>query len=236
MKKTLITLFALAGVAAAEGIESWTLTLTNGNTSITSGNYDLWAGADNMVLESFLMEYTVDAYASAGYNATTIITSRGEWASTTERSGITMLTWEKTNVGIGNGKTHYSNSANSMTFSAGDTMRLAFDAENETAYLYNVTKETLCYVDMSETVTEDNASLYYFTSGVKGVQQTIGATSVWTNGGGDKFTLGNVYDLSSIAGTNQFATFVKTMTVPEPTTATLSLLALAGLAARRRRK
>ena len=44
--------------------------------------------------------------------------------------------------------------------------------------------------------------------------------------------------MSSLAGDTQaFTTYVKTMLlVPEPTTATLSLLALAGLAARRRRK
>ena len=43
--------------------------------------------------------------------------------------------------------------------------------------------------------------------------------------------------MSSIAGNKTaFESYIKTKTIPEPTTATLSLLALAGLAARRRRK
>ncbi|MBR3695069.1 MAG: PEP-CTERM sorting domain-containing protein [Akkermansia sp.] len=43
--------------------------------------------------------------------------------------------------------------------------------------------------------------------------------------------------MSEVAGNNSaFKGFVTTKTIPEPTTATLSLLALCGLAARRRRK
>lgn len=244
MKKTILTLFAMAGSVLADGIQSWDVTLTRNNaSSITNGNSDLWAGSDGMVVPSFLMEYTVDAYASGGYNVTTICTARGVADSSSERGGLTMLTWLTTNVGIANGKTHYSTSANSMTFAAGDTMRMAFDSVSETAYLYNVTKDTMCFVDMSATVTEENASNYYFTSGVMGVQATLGSTAVWTNYNNDKFTFGKLYDLSSLAGTEQFEVFVKTLeapevtpSIPEPATATLSLLALCGLAARRRRK
>ena len=50
---------------------------------------------------------------------------------------------------------------------------------------------------------------------------------LWTNGGNEKFS--NV--ALSMLDNNKI-----TPAVPEPTTATLSLLALAGLAARRRRR
>lgn len=238
MKKTIVTLMALVGSVFAAGVETWDLTLSRngGGNSITSGNSDLWAGEDGMVVESFLMEFTVDKFTSGGYNVCPINTSRGTTNTATERQGITFLAWETTNVGIGNGKTHYNADDNKMTFAAGDSMRLAFDAEAETAYLYNVTKSTLCTYDMSSVITEDNASLYYFTSGVKGTEQTLGSTCVWTDGTANHFTFGKLHDVSAMAGTAQFKEYVKTLQVPEPATATLSLLALAGLAARRRRK
>ena len=48
-------------------------------------------------------------------------------------------------------------------------------------------------------------------------------------------TFGHIYDLSSIKGdVDAIKGYMKS--IPEPTTATLSLLALCGLAARRRRK
>ncbi|MBQ3144863.1 MAG: PEP-CTERM sorting domain-containing protein [Akkermansia sp.] len=48
-------------------------------------------------------------------------------------------------------------------------------------------------------------------------------------------TAGKVYDMNGITG-ESFKNYATAVSVPEPTTATLSLLALAGLAARRRRK
>lgn len=236
MKNTIITLLALAGMAAANDIQKWDLTFTNGNQSITTGNCDLWA-ENGLVLESYMFDFTVDVYTTGGYNVTTVLTYRGATASDGERQGMSFLTWNVTNVGIGNGKTHYSVDSNKATVAAGDEFRFAFNAETETGYLYNVTQDKLCMVDMSTDITEDNISKYYFTSGVKGTQATIGASVVWTNSSGGQFTMGDLYDLSAVASNAaQFESFVKTKTIPEPTTATLSLLALAGLAARRRRK
>ncbi len=61
-------------------------------------------------------------------------------------------------------------------------------------------------------------------------------TCVWTDGKANTFTFDKLHDVSALAGTSQFKEYVKTLQVPEPTTATLSLLALAGLCARRRRR
>lgn len=236
MKKSIITLMALAGMAAAGEIQSWDLMFTNGNQSITAGNCDLWA-EDDLVLSSYMFDFTVDSYTSGGYNVTTVLTYRGEMASAGERQGMSFLTWNVTNVGIGNGQTHYSIDTNKATVAAGDVFRFAFNAETETGYLYNVTQDKMCVADMSADVTADNISKYYFTSGVEGVQATIGSSVVWTNSGGGKFTMGELYDLSSLASNAaQFENFVKTKSVPEPATAALSLMALCGLAARRRRK
>lgn len=234
---------ALAGMAAAGEIQSWDLMFTNGSQSITGGNCDLWAEND-LVLPSYMFDFTVDAYTSGGNSITTVLTYRGEMGSAGERQGMSFLTWNVTNVGIGNGKTHYNLDTNKATVAAGDVFRFAFNAETETGYLYNVTKDKMCVADMSADITADNISKYYFTSGKKDVQATIGSSVVWTNSGGGKFTMGELYDLSSLASNAaQFEVFVKTLeapevtpSIPEPATATLSLLALCGLAARRRRK
>ncbi len=71
-------------------------------------------------------------------------------------------------------------------------------------------------------------------------QLNLGNTS--TGGNGMDFTLSGLYIHNQTLTDNQVASFVaslaapSTPAVPEPATATLSLLALAGLAARRRRK
>ena len=242
--KKYITIAALlaagSAFANAEEIQSWNLTLTNGGESLTSGNCDLWFNADNATLDSYLFDFTVINAGSGGYNKTFWVTSRGVMASTEERSGFTFLVWQNMYAGIGNGASHNGqNGANQLTVSAGDSFRFAYNAVSKVAYLYNVTTDVLATFDASSVVNESNASLYQFTSGVKDVQQTIGASSAWTNGGTDKSSYGNIYDLSSIAGNSvQFETFVETLTIPEPSTfgllAGLGALALVG--ARRRRR
>ncbi len=72
----------------------------------------------------------------------------------------------------------------------------------------------------------------YFTSGVSGSPQTLGFSAFYSNGGRTEAVFGKIYDMSTLAGNNvEFGKFVQTLTIPEPTTATLSLLALCGLAA-----
>lgn len=243
MKKYIAVATLLAAGSAfanAEEIQSWDLTLTNGGESLTSGNCDLWFNANNATLDSYLFDFTVIQSQSDGFNNTFWVTSRGEWATDAERSGFTFLAWQKVNAGIGNGKTHLSGqNGNRLTVSAGDSFRFAYDAVSKVAYLYNVTTEALATLDASSVVNESNASLYRFTSGVKNVAQTIGASSAWTNSAKDQSSYGNIYDLSSIAGNSvQFETFVKTLTIPEPSTFGLlaGLGALALVASRRRRK
>lgn len=77
---------------------------------------------------------------------------------------------------------------------------------------------TLTVGDATGTYTVDASDNTIFTKGSN--------NNVWTNGGNEV--------LSGIS--LKYAGSVVTQTIPEPTTATLSLLALAGLTVRRRRK
>lgn len=80
---------------------------------------------------------------------------------------------------------------------------------------------TLTVGDASATYVVENFDNTVFNKGVN--------NNVWTNGGAEK-----LYNIS--LATAGCVTIASSPVVPEPATATLSLLALCGLAARRRRK
>lgn len=63
-----------------------------------------------------------------------------------------------------------------------------------------------------------------------------GTARFWTNSEANKVQAGEVANLTGLTQTQILNVVTTGSSVPEPTTATLSLLALAGLAARRRRK
>ena len=128
-------------------------------------------------------------------------------------------------------------SFSSISAEAPITLRFAYDAESDIAYLYNVdTKEYITATNLSTRYEGGSFSFSSVDSTVIGNGDKDGKTMFWTDSGSATYKLLGVTDMSSIAGNDtQFVNYLKTKTIPEPTTATLSLLALAGLAARRRR-
>ena len=232
MKKTLIAVVALGGIAmGADALQSWDL-LVYQNASekvneITTGNGNFFFDEAGAELSSYMFDFTLTKITTGGYNVTLFATERG---TTTQRDGLTFLTWNNQYGGVGEAQTHDGeDGGNTITLSQGDNFRFAYDAVNSTAYLYNVTQDKLAIRNLSS----DNEK-YHLVSGTS--NNNTGASAVFTNSEHDYASYGNVYDMSSLAGNDTvFSTYVKTMVVPEPTTATLSLLALAGLAARRRR-
>ena len=232
---------ALAGVAVGEIPASWDLQLTTSDglvDTITTGNADFWFNQDSYTLQSYLIEFTMTDVTSL---SNFLSTDRKDTSGSNRAGGISLSSWgsgASRGAGIHYHGAHVTNggSNNIGAISVGDTLRLGFDAKSEIAYLYNVNSETLLSVTMT------GASGYskedcYFTSGVNGTQQTLGCSAFYSNGGSTKAEFGKIYDMSTFAGNNvEFSKFVQTLTIPEPTTATLSLLALCGLAARRRRR
>ncbi len=215
----------------ADALQSWDLLVyQDANTKvdqITTGNGNFFFDEAGAELSSYMFDFTLTKMTTATHNHVMIATER---TASNGAGGLTFLTWQAAYVGVGDAKTHNGeNGGNSITLSQGDEFRFAYDAVSSTAYLYNVTKDELAIHNLSS----DDAS-YHLVSGTSNNDE--GASVVYTNEGNDYASYGTVYDMSSLAGDTQaFTTYVKTMVVPEPTTATLSLLALAGLAARRRR-
>ena len=243
MKKTIITLLALAGVAAAADnapieYDAYLLQLNNTGTkitSLTSARGQIWFNEDAATLSSWMIEFSLDKLN--GGNDVLFTNSCGAPGATNERHGLSVYSWyNQTGVTIGKDKLHFTGAAN-LTFPSNPklpvTLRLAYDAVGDMAYLYCVETGAITSVTTATDYTLKGST-------IGGASDVSGLGSFWTDGGKDNFTIHTVTDMGALAGNaDSFAEYVKTKTVPavpEPTTATLSLLALAGLAARRRRK
>ncbi len=225
MKKTIIALMALAGVAMADTVDT-TFTTTNAVST----------KADNYSAAGF-------AFTLSGTALSTVSTPTGTtWATTgsiVELTSITLVTGSR-DATIEPGK-HYlvitdtskniigwSTSANSAvgestwTFTAGNDKAVTLNT-NTTYYVFAENSYTA-----GATLSPDSCDLRVGTSGVVD----------YTSGVGTTYTGLSFIDANGTSKSTRYAPAVTIITkaIPEPTTATLSLLALAGLAARRRRK
>ncbi|MBQ8376866.1 MAG: PEP-CTERM sorting domain-containing protein [Akkermansia sp.] len=255
MKKTLITLLALAGVAAAA-----TTTVTDLTTSVTSGNVTYTAptttGGEGSFSGAGIWESGGGSRAHGALTFTLNLTDLAKLTTqtnlvTVDSSDDIGLIWGQYNGewGIaGNWQGNlWANNGTSFV-SLGTLMADAWSvADNATDGFITLTM-TVANTEGAQGGMQlykagSNTS-YYTTSGLGSSNNTsidafkfdtslienVAVTSGWVAGG-----------TASGLGSNLETTFTsahggKVALVPEPTTATLSLLALCGLAARRRRK
>ncbi len=246
MKKTFITLLALAGMASADTIDlltdgTWTtgsrygrptwvqnegaLTLTNSNWSQAYAVYDF---ADN-VTGSWSFSATVDRFdGSAGFTLTLIGNNQAITIGTTVYESGTGFYGTTTNT-----------AANGYSFqdALGDINGTKVDSPiqlvegpfnvNQNAV---ITGYTTLDDDSNVILTLSLGGSAVATAGVAtinlGKDFELDKISVWGDGGNNRKN----WAVTSLTVTT------KSDVVPEPATATLSLLALAGLAARRRRR
>ncbi len=244
MKKTLITLLALCGVAAAADMpKEYVATFANSRTDTQSSARShilLDGGTQAITLDSWMIEFQIQKQSDIG-----AFFALGRNANSQERGGLGLRTNTSSGVGISwNGNNGWASDPtkldvtdfSSISAESPITLRFAYDAESDIAYLYNV--DTDKYITATNLTTRYEGGNFSFSSvdsSVTGNGDVAGKTMFWTDGGSAAYKLLGVTDMSSLAGDNtQFVSYLTT--VPEPTTATLSLLALAGLAARRRRK
>ena len=229
MKKTIITLLALAGVAAADEVMPITLTATFNDEKTATFNLDdfkvtaltLVNTADDTVLNS--MAATENDIMPDRLRPNINVDSGNSWTLdfTVSNSGANDLTVNSITLSAfafnGSGDVQANNRNFLFTVSAGDT-EIATD---ENLYIAgnssNGQSLTITLTDSLTIAAKDSMTFSIM------VEQGANATNAEGVGRGAYLGLNTV-------------TFNGTMPVPEPTTATLSLLALAGLAARRRRK
>ena len=237
MKKTIIALLVLSGIACADGeIKTWDLkvfTDSSGSTAdlLTGGNGDFWFDSTSP-LTTYSLDFTATTISAYEYdNFTLFSTSRGT-GNQTDRQGLGIFSSTKNEAGsltvtISKNVAAIDSSA-SLTIKTGDSLTFAYDSKSATALLYNATTQKLIQVNVG-----DDSDAYYLEAG--STTKTQGASAAFSQGGKHQITYGNVTNLSSMAG-DMKAIKNYIGVVPEPTTATLSLLALAGLASRRRRR
>ena len=142
--------------------------------------------------------------------------------------GLGVRGTENNQIFINKGATNGTNQCDgSLTADITSTFALTVSASNNVAYLSNLS--TGQYITLSQDLTTlyTNATSYTLTSG---------ASRVFTNGGNQHLAFGQVVDLSGLTAAQVLNVAKTGSSVPEPATGSLSLLALAGLAARRRRK
>ena len=256
MKKTLITLLALAGVAAADSTVTPVATVTD-YTVASSGAISLsdttnvWSAFSGKLdaTKGFTLQITLTDwtcvngplfyFSTAGVdnssNETSLVTvgyANGiNNTDSTKWTGATVF--NTANGSSADGRVTYAfKSTDDVIQTLPSHGSLNNDKLEDTVSLFVTGKEgaiTLYEVDTSFNLVE----IAKTTNLVTGTAESV-VFSQWTNASDKKNDNRATIDIVAYEGvltTDQMAALI-----PEPTTATLSLLALAGLAARRRRR
>ena len=246
MKKTLIALFALTSGAMGITLDEATLSFTSTDsvpaTYVTTagggseGSLDI-KGNNGFTVAVTLNTNTLKTYLTSDTTQHMIVGHKGSGGNGDYTTGI-----------ISNGSGTY---AGGLTGSWGDTM--AYDNTTVVAGLAdvtwdNVTEAALTYVfngnntagdvlkgtSVCLTLVDANDNILYSQSG--NLSGLVSAGNNYKELYFDTAIVTSAYVYNSAIGTADAQALTQMLIVPEPTTATLSLLALAGLAARRRRK
>ena len=254
MKKTIITLMALSGVAAADTITSNAFTDTANWTTGSGRGRGQFVVADGRM--TLVNSNWGQAYAN--YNLTSAITLNHETSFTFSIDIVTptndqeqVITLVTSSGSYLMGRV-YGNEAKTVSY--GSTTATTVGDKDAVTYAFNTEIDTKNAVNVTPTGTMGTTPVY--TTSATGF--TLTGTVSWD---GDSYSMllndgtnpamtwdlgATEFSLEKISfygdGANNTTDVVysnlalSTAIVPEPATATLSLLALAGLASRRRRK
>lgn len=249
MKKTLITLLALCGVAAADSTATPVASVTDytvtgsGAISLSDATSD-WSAFSNKLdaAEGFTLQITLTDWTCAN-GPLFYFSTAGVDDSTNETSLVTIGYTTGNNIANWTGATVFNSASGSATsgnvtysnitnkdLPSHDT--LSNSKLQDTISLFVTGKNgaiTLYEVDTSFNLVE----IAKTTNVTTGTAQSI-VFSQWTDATGKQN--GNRATIDIVGYKGVLTTTQMTALIPEPTTATLSLLALAGLAVRRRRK
>ncbi len=237
MKKTLIALVALAGVAAAADTQLWGL-----SSDVTTGGYlfDASTGlfTDDTDIEGTLLNET----DGAGRIQTNISFTLNLTDAMTITDTTTLLNMDMAgDVGLVLTSTGITTTWNGGT---GSRVSVGYaDLAADTSSFFGNDGDKYITLTMVETYGSgvqlySNTTKHLNDGGLKGSGNTA-LTSVYVNSAyvaGVQFSPGWTNEAGFMAKNAVLDAVAQTQLLPEPATATLSLLALAGLAARRRRR
>ena len=255
MKKTIIILLTLTGVASAADVQyvdfSGEGTVNAGTTignitlseDMTYGSPSQWydqfgtTPSVNITGGNFYAgDYTLSLWVDTNSLSTTGNTLLFAYSGSTSSNaqGYNGIMWNGADQTITMGRGNFT----------ANNMNIAWDSTNYSTSSALTLGEGLVNLTFAVSNNGGNHTADIYINGVK--TTTLDAYVAKMNGGGAgtqmKYHLNTGVDYGTIGLTNEKLTTAEQViefaspTVPEPTTATLSLLALAGLAARRRRK
>lgn len=219
MKKTIIATLALSSIALGEQ----SITLTN-STSLTSSNTTFSWDADTYGTTFTSWEVTFDLNHKQNDDGSYVALADREIFSTYRNGGQTTGTILATNSNGTIDIYHFDDKTTNVYTST---------AVLDNTKVMPITISFVAEYDLSDTYlggtfTVQSGETEYLNFHVdktwENTQMEKGYSSIWTQTGNCQFSNVKLKQLDDIR------------IIPEPTTATLSLLALAGLAARRRRK
>ena len=249
MKKTIITLLALAGVAAGtDATLVWDMSFapTDSQDSVTDANGNSYTLGKEWKNTQGNSGSVISPYASrlllTDSNAS-VLTFAQDFSFVVQGGLNQVGAWDcLMSIGSDNNNNFkiVNNASGCLTFLEEGTFSVSTDGHPNTTksvtgemgtYIvtYNATgKDLTLFYNGTEVATAD---LLEVTNENKVANFAIGGRALSMNNTSD-FTFSNIQLYSGVLSSEQ----IKSLSVPEPTTATLSLLALAGLAARRRRR
>ena len=205
MKKTLIALMAMAGMAFGAAEDHLAIDAAFTTAPVKGG--DFWAG-------DYVLTFTLAADYSLEHGGSVVAFYRG--SAVNDPYGYNAITLGGTNealtLTIGRGRAN--DTVDGATgIDAGTTFTFASAADDKVTFATTIERGV------------------EYTLSVTGGNQAMTPTLTWAGG---SETLASYK--GNMNGNADLTYVVNTEYIPEPATATLSLLALAGLAARRRRK
>lgn len=248
MKKTLITLLALAGVASAETVDllassdGWEFSQSSLSGGVLIGTGHWKSGYAYYTLGTPITLSTSDTL-ELSYTLTFNTTSDVAATVALHSSSDVLAFGAKTYVGssndaplcIGYSTATEAIEANAITFAANNGYGYIFTSYTDTGVTAGITRSS-----ENETASHSIREVISW-SGDKYVASIyVDGNAVGTQDLGTSYTLEKI-TFASAGNTTSYdsrpsVSNMQLALIPEPTTATLSLLALAGLAARRRRK
>lgn len=239
MKKTLITLMALASVAMGEYTYDFTVPASDASKNGGSGNTNVdaaitkWGNTDGAYMFNNGGQCGTNATNGEGFltytdNVGTLTLAPREGAGGSGEAIVMSAPGFTLNQGdaVGSITLSITSSASSAGITGNVTLTLAVIEKNATSDTWSVLGEKATgslTIGQGATLTLDLGEGLAWNSANHKVVAVIDNCGKELNGSN-----GNLYTVSGIA--------VSANIIPEPATATLSLLALAGLAARRRRR